>query len=111
LVSIIIILLHEVCQVHTETDGNRTREQKKIKNKKIFKKIPLSSPKITNYTVINFNDGKNKLHFNAMMMMYVLWLTNTFSGIFIVQHSADRFVAPLAHIILIPSQQVFTLTP
>ena len=31
-----------------------------------------SSPKITNYTAINFNDGKNKLHFNAMMMMYVL---------------------------------------
>jgi len=57
--------------------------KKKTKNNK-QKEIPLSSPKITNYTVINFNDGQNKLHINAMMMMYVLWLTNTFSGFFIV---------------------------
>ena len=49
-----------------------------------------------------------------MMMRSALYWTNTLSWIFIVplkQQSADRHVAPLGHIILIPSQPVFVLSP
>ena len=50
------------------------------------------------------------------MMRSALYWTNTLSLIFysassLIQQSAGRHVAPLGHIILIPSRPVFALTP
>jgi hypothetical protein len=54
--------------------------------------------------------GENKLIFNEMMMRSALYKTNMLSWIFIVlsltQHSVDRHLAPLGHIIFIPSQPI-----
>jgi hypothetical protein len=50
--------------------------------------------------------GENKLIFNEMMMRFALFQTNTLK-----QQFEGRHVAPLRHIILIPSQPVFVLSP
>ena len=56
--------------------------------------------------------GENKLIFNAMMMRYAQHAELDFySASSLKQQSAGRHVAPLGHIILIPSQPVFDLTP
>ena len=60
--------------------------------------------------------GENKLIFNEMMMRSVLYKSNMFSFFFysassLKQQYADRHVAPPGHIILIPNQPVFALSP
>jgi hypothetical protein len=69
------------------------------------------------FAIFKLYRGKNKLILNEMMMMSsTLYYSNTlkldiYSASSLKQQSADRHVAPLCHIILIPSQPVFTLTP
>ena len=54
---------------------------------------------------------------NEMMLRSAWNYTNTLSVIFfysaisLKQHSADKHVAPIGHIILIPSQPAFALSP
>ena len=60
-----------------------------------------------------FQHGENKSIFNEMMMRSALQQTNTLSWVLYIatslkQQSADRHVAPLGNIILIPRQPVFT---
>jgi hypothetical protein len=69
-----------------------------------------------NSTIIQLYHGENKLMFNEMMMRFRFVLDqhaeldfNSASSL--KQQSAGRHVAPLGHIILIPSQPVFTLSP
>ena len=62
------------------------------------------------YGIIS-HDGDNRLIFSEMMMR-----SNMLRWIFIVlahwnNSCGDRHVAPLTHIILIPSQSVFALSP
>jgi hypothetical protein len=57
---------------------------------------------------------ENKFIFNDIMMRFALYWTNRLSWIFIVLAdwlSADRHVTLLGHIILIPIQPIFTLSP
>jgi hypothetical protein len=57
---------------------------------------------------------ENKLHFNDMMMMLICTRPTRLIGnsaTWLKQPSVGRHVAPLGHIILIPSQPVFSLTP
>jgi hypothetical protein len=78
----------------------------------------------TNSAILLLYHGENKLIFNEMMMRSALYYTNMLSWIFIVlAHwnnspwidmsplSDTLFVTPLGHIILIPSQPVFALSP
>ena len=66
--------------------------------------------------VYQLYDGETKLHIDEMMIMSTLYLTKSLSWIFIVrartlkQQTVGRHVAPLGHIILIPSQPVLTLS-
>jgi hypothetical protein len=66
--------------------------------------------------VYQLYDGETKLHVDEMMIMSTLYLTKTLSWIFIVrartlkQQPVGRHIAPLGHIILIPSQPVLTLS-
>jgi len=60
--------------------------------------------------------GENKLIFNKMPTRSALFQTNTLRWIFysassLKQQSADRHTAPLGHIIQIPRQPVFALSP
>ena len=60
--------------------------------------------------------GVNKSILNEMMMRSALFLTNTlgwtfYSVISLKQQSADRHVAPIGHIIMIPIQPVFAFSP
>ena len=73
-----------------------------------------------NSSIFQLYHGENKLICNEMMIRSSLLKTNTPGWIFIVlahwnsslkQQSADRHVAPLQQIILIPSQPVFALSP
>jgi hypothetical protein len=64
-----------------------------------------------NSAIFQLYHGDNKSIFNEMMMR-----SNTLRWIFIVlahwnNSCEDRHVAPLTHIILIPSQPVFALSP
>jgi len=63
-----------------------------------------------NSSIFQLYHGENKLAFNEMMMMSALFQTNTLSWI-LKQQSVGRHVAPLGHIILIPNQSVFALSP
>jgi len=49
-----------------------------------------------------------ELYFNEMLMMSALYYTSSSS---LKQQSVGRHVGPLGHIILIPNQPVFDLTP
>ena len=67
-----------------------------------------------NSAILQLYHGENKLIFNEMMMRFALYSTNMVSCIFIVllkQQSAGTHVTPLGHIILIPSQPFFALSP
>jgi len=69
-----------------------------------------------NSAIFQLYHGENKLICNEMMMRSALLLTNTLGWFFysassLKQQSADIHVAPLGHIILIPSQPVFALSP
>jgi hypothetical protein len=58
--------------------------------------------------------GKNKLIFNEMMVRFVLDQhaeLDFYSASSLKQQSSGRRVAPLGHIILIPSWPVFALSP
>jgi hypothetical protein len=75
------------------------------------------APCITQAIFINFKGEPyimlgNKLY---LMTRFALYRNNTLSWISIVlahwNKSVDRHVAPLGHIILIPSQPIFGLTP
>ena len=78
------------------------------------------SVNILTYNVCTFSifsaiyHGENKLMFNEMMMRSALYYTNTLSYIFMVlahwNNSPRVHIAPLGHIIPIPSQPVFALT-
>ena len=66
--------------------------------------------------ILQLFHGENKLIFTEMMMRSTVYQTNTLSWILhsassLKQHSTDRHVAPLGHIILISSQSVFDLSP
>ena len=56
-----------------------------------------------NSGIFQLYHGENKLIYNAMIDFY--------SASSLKQQSAGRQVAPLGHIILIPSQPVFALSP
>jgi len=69
-----------------------------------------------NSAIFQLYHCENKLILNEMMMRSAVYKTSTFSCIFIVtsslkQQSMGRHVTPLGHIILIPSQAVFALSP
>ena len=68
-----------------------------------------------NSTIFQLYHGENKIIFNEMIMSSALYKINMLSWIFIVlahwNKSAERHVAPLGHIILIPNQPAFALTP
>jgi hypothetical protein len=66
-----------------------------------------------NSGIIQPYHGKNKLIFNEMLMRSAFHKNNTISWIFIVlkQQFVGRYVAPLEHIILIPNQPIFALSP
>jgi hypothetical protein len=69
-----------------------------------------------NSAIFQLYHGENKLIINEMMMKSTLYQTNMLSLVFysassLKQQSAGRHVAPLGHIILIPSQPVFALSP
>ena len=53
--------------------------------------------------------GQTKLFFNEMKMRSALYIDQHTSSL--KQQSTDRHVAPMGHIILIPSQPVFSLSP
>ena len=61
--------------------------------------------------------GENKLIFNDMMMKSALYVLDqhaeldVYSASSLTQQSVGRYIAPLGHIILIPSQPVFALSP
>ena len=70
-----------------------------------------------NSAILQLYHGENKLIDNEMMMMSALYKTNTLTWIFIVlahRNNNPRInihVAPLEHIMLIPSQPAFALSP
>jgi hypothetical protein len=67
-----------------------------------------------NSTIFQLYHGENKLIFNDDEVRFVLAqhaLLDFYSASSLKQQSADRNVAPLGHIILIPSQPVFALFP
>jgi hypothetical protein len=69
-----------------------------------------------NSAIFQLYHGENKLIINEMMMKSTLYQTNMLSLVLysassLKQQSAGRHVAPLGHIILIPSQPVFALSP
>ena len=69
-----------------------------------------------NSAIFQLYHGKNKLNFqwDDDEVHFVLdqhALLDIYSATSLKQQSTDRHVAPLSHIILIPSQQVFALSP
>ena len=62
-----------------------------------------------NSTIFQLYHGKNKLIFNEMMDQHAE--LDFYSARSLKQQSADRYVAPLGHINLIPSKQVFAISP
>ena len=66
------------------------------------------------WAICQLYHDENKLHFNDMMMMLICTRPTRLIGkssSWLKQPSVGRHVAPLGHIILIPSQPVFSLTP
>ena len=69
-----------------------------------------------NSAIFQLYYGENKLIYNEMMMRSTFVLDqhaelDFYSASSLKQQSADRYVAPLGHIILIPIQPVFALSP
>ena len=68
-----------------------------------------------NTAIFQLYHGKNKVIFNEMNMDLLCTRPTRLVGFYIArllkQQSADRYVAPLGHIILIPSQPGFALSP
>jgi hypothetical protein len=67
-----------------------------------------------NSTIFQLYHDENKLIFNEMIVRLVLDQhaeLNFYSASSLKQQSAGRHVAPLEHIILIPSQPIFALSP
>ena len=69
-----------------------------------------------NSAIFQLYHGENKFIFNEMMKRSALYQTNTleldfYSASSLKQLAAGRHVAPLGHIIPIPSQPVFALSP
>ena len=62
-----------------------------------------------NSTIFQLYHGENKLIFNEMMMRSAE--LDLYSAGSLKQQSMGRYVAPTGHIILIPSQPVFSLSP
>ena len=62
-----------------------------------------------NSTIFQLYHGENKLIFNKMMMRSAE--LDLYSASSLKQQSMGRHVAPPGHIILIPSQPVFALSP
>ena len=62
-----------------------------------------------NSTIFQLYHGENKLIFNEMMMRSAE--LDLYSASSLKQQSMGRHVAPPGHIILIPSQPVFALSP
>jgi hypothetical protein len=62
-----------------------------------------------NSTIFQLYHGENKLIFNEMMMRSSE--LDLYSASSLKQQSVGRHVAPPGHIILIPSQSVFALSP
>ena len=67
-----------------------------------------------NSAIFQLYHGENKLIFNEMMISSALFLDqhtelDFYSDSSLKQKSVDRYVAPLGHIIVIPSQPVFDL--
>jgi len=65
-----------------------------------------------NSEILQLYHGENKLMLNEMVMRYALFSTNTlgfYTAGSLKQQFADKYVAPLGHIIIIPSQPVFSL--
>ena len=63
---------------------------------------------------LQLDHGHNKLIFNDDEVRFVLDQhaeLDFYSASSLKQQSADKLAAPLGHIILIPSQPVFALTP
>ena len=66
-----------------------------------------------NSAIFQLYHDENKLIFNKMMMRSALYWTNTlislifYSASSLKQQSAGRHVAPLGHMILIPSRPIF----
>ena len=72
----------------------------------------------SNSAIFQLYHGKNKLIFNEMMMRFGPLCTRPtrlvglfYSASSLKQQSADRHVAPIGHIILMPNQPVFALSP
>ena len=66
----------------------------------------------TKWGIFQLYHGENKLHIDEMMMSGFVIDQQAFIGASsLKKQSVGRYVAPLEHIILIPSQPVFTLTP
>ena len=97
--------------VHTTTHCMFYREQPWVPyllRLDLIAYVPLvpqyTSSELSNFSATSWRE--NKLIFNKMMMRSVLSQTNRLSWIFIVlAHWNNRYVAPLWHIILIPSQR------
>ena len=69
-----------------------------------------------NSSLFQLYHGENKLIFNKMMMIIRFVLDQhaqleLYGVSSLKQQSAGRHVAPLGHIILIPSQLIFALSP
>ena len=69
----------------------------------------------TNLAIFQLYHGENKLISNEMMMRFTELDQHAELGFYsassLKQQSAGRHVTPLGHIILIPSQPVFALSP
>jgi hypothetical protein len=62
-----------------------------------------------NSAICQLYHGENKLIFNIVLDQHAE--LDFYSALALKQQSSDRHVATLGHIILIPSQPVFTLAP
>jgi hypothetical protein len=69
---------------------------------------------VSEWAIFQLYDGENKLIFNEMMMRFALdqhTELDCYSASSLKQQSSSRHVTPFRHIILIPSQPVFALSP
>jgi hypothetical protein len=70
-----------------------------------------------NSAIFQLYHGENKIIFNGMLMRFASNVLDQhaefdfYSASSLKQQSAGRHFAPLGHIILIPSQPVFALSP
>ena len=63
----------------------------------------------TNSAIFQLYHGENKLIFRFVLDQHAE--LDFYSASSLKQQSADRHVAPLGHIILLPNQPVFALSP